>query len=383
MSNFLYRCFDCAKEYTRDEVKYLCPNCSNEFKKHEALRGVLEAVLDYEYIQKHFERTKPDWQLFSIIESQYYPPYPVGNTPFFLAPGITDHEYKNIWVKHDGLNPSCSLKDRASFLVVAEAIRIHEKKIVVASTGNAASALAAVAASAGLTAKIFVPKSVPPAKLMQMVQHGAEIELVDGTYDDAFQMSLQYTQKNDGLNRNTAYNPLTIEGKKTVGLEIFAQNGYKVPDAILIPVGDGVIISGVYKAFLDLMLAKITDKMPRLICVQAEKSNAIHNYITEGVFQSAKNPETIADSISVGTPCNAHMAKHVVEQTKGFSLLINDEEMLTAQTTLASKAGVFAEPAAASTFAGLNSIRNQKLLPHDAQIVLLITGHGLKSATSR
>lgn len=381
MTNFYYRCFDCGKTYARDEVRYLCLNCGEKLQPGEPLRGVLEAVFDYTYIQLHFnvKDKNPDWQLFSAVEREYYPPYPVGNTPFFPAVRLAEAwNYSDLWIKYDGLNPSGSLKDRASFLVVAEANRLGEEKIVGASTGNAASALAAVAAAAGKEAIIFVPESAPIAKLVQIVQYGAKIMPVQGTYDDACRLSLQYTQQHGGLNRNTAYHPLTIEGKKTVGLEIFAQNGYKVPDAILVPVGDGVIIRGVYKAFYDLFMAKITTKMPRLICIQAESSDAIHNYITRGIYQNAKNPQTIADSISVTTPSNAHMAKHAVETTKGFSLVVKDEEILAAQTFLASKTGIFAEPAAAATVAGLKTIRKQNLLSQDAQIVLLITGHGLK-----
>lgn len=382
MVDFFYSCFDCARQYRRDAVRYLCPNCASQCKEGQPLRGVLEVFFDYEAIRSSFVQDAPNWDLFSAVEAQYYPAYPCGNTPFFAAPRLVNDEYNNLWIKHDGLNPSCSLKDRASFLVVAEATRLGEDKIVVASTGNAASALAAVAAAAGKKAKIFVPKSAPIAKLVQMVQHGAEIELVDGTYDEAFQLSLADTQKNGGLNRNTAYNPLTIEGKKTVGLEIFAQNGCKVPDAILIPVGDGVIISAVYKAFTDLMRAKMTSTMPRLICIQSEKSDAIHNYIQTGIFRAAKKPKTIADSISVSVPSNAHMAKHAVEKTNGFSLLVSDDEILAAQALLARQTGIFAEPAAASTLAGLNIIRKQKMLPFHSQIVLLITGHGLKDTKS-
>lgn len=383
MTDFVYCCFDCGKKYQRDQVRYLCLNCGEKLESGKPLPGVLQVIFDYEYIRKNFSLSCPQWQLFSAVEAQYYPNYPAGNTPFFLAPQLMeDGSNQNIWIKHDGLNPSGSLKDRASFLVVAEAIRLGEEKIVIASTGNAASALAAVAASAGKKTKIFVPKTAPAAKICQIMMHGAEIELVEGSYDDAFQLSLAYTRKYGHLNRNTAYNPLTIEGKKTVGLEIFAQNNYKVPDAIIVPVGDGVIISGVYKAFFDLMCAGITYEMPHLIGVQAENSNAIHNYVSQGAFSCATNPQTIADSISVAAPSNAHMAKYVIEKTQGLSLLVSDEEIIAAQSLLARRTGIFAEPAAASTLAALKTIFRGQLLPDIEQIVLLITGHGLKDVRS-
>lgn len=379
MSDFYYRCFDCGKKYTRDEVRYLCPSCEKRFVFGQPLCGVLEAVFDYDYIKSNFQQDKPDWNLFSAVESQYYPAYPVGNTPFFKVNRLAaEFGYSNLWLKNDGLNPSGSLKDRASFLVVAEATRIGEEIIVAASTGNAASALAAVAAAAGKKAIIFVPQSAPIAKLVQIVQYGAEIKLVNGTYDDAFRLSLQYTKELGGLNRNTAYHPLTIEGKKTVGLEIFAQNGFKAPDAILVAVGDGVIISGVYKAFYDLKAAGLIKKIPQLICVQAEKSDAIYSYINSGIYRNAKNPATVADSISVSAPSNAHMAKRAVIDSEGFPLLVSDDEILEAQILLASKTGIFAEPAASAVVAGLKKISQKNMLPKNAQIVLLITGHGLK-----
>jgi len=383
MPNFHYRCTECGKTYERDAVRYLCPTCGEKFIAGAPLTGVLEAVFDYEFIKKYFDKTVPNWELFSAVEKQYYPPYPVGNTPFTKTDRLAQLlDLQNVWVKFDGLNPSGSLKDRASFLVVAEATRLGEEKIVAASTGNAASALAAVSAAAGKKTLIFVPQKAPIAKLVQIIQYGAEISVVKGTYDEAFKLSLEYTQQHGGLNRNTAYHPLTIEGKKTVGLEIFAQNNFQAPDVILVPVGDGVIISGVYKAFSDLKQAGLIEKLPKLVCVQAETSNAIHGYITTGVYANAQNPTTIADSISVSAPSNAYMAKRSVEESQGFSILVSDDEILDGQTLLASTTGVFAEPAAAATVAALKKISQQNLLPKDIQIVLLITGHGLKDVNA-
>ena len=180
------------------------------------------------------------------------------------------------------------------------------------------------------------------------------------------------------LNRNTAYHPLTIEGKKTVGLEIFQQNDWKAPDAIFVPVGDGVILGGVYKAFYDLKAAGLITKMPRLVCVQAETSAAIHHYIQTGKYQNAERPVTVADSISVSIPSNAHMARNAVLATDGFSVTVSDDEIIQAQQVLARKAGVFGEPAAAASVAGLKKARDKGLLDPKAQVVVLGTGHGLK-----
>src|ERR1039458_5035480 len=313
MTPFLYQCTTCSKTYQRDEVRYLCPDCAKEYRPGIPLVGVLSAQFDYAAIRKHFKKLTPDWDLFSAVEDKHYPPYPVGHTPFFPVAALGKaFGFENVWLKNDGLNPSASLKDRASFLVVAEANRLNEPSIVTASTGNAASALAAVCAAAGKQAIIFVPESAPKAKLVQMVLFGARVIPVRGSYDDAFRLSLEYTARKGGLNRNTAYHPLTIEGKKTVGLEIYEQNRFKAPDVILVPVGDGVIISAVFKAFCDLKAAGLITKLPRLVCVQAERSAAIHHYIRSGKYQNAKRPDTIADSISVSIPSNAHLDRKSV-----------------------------------------------------------------------
>jgi threonine synthase len=374
-----YKCLQCGKIYSRDEVKYLCPVCSVDYKPGEPLKGVLLALFDYEYIAKKFSYDAPDWNLFSAVEEKYFPEYKCGDTPFVKVSRLGKQTgFRNLWIKNDSLNPSGSLKDRASFLVAAEANRIGETKIVCASTGNAASSLAAVCAADGKKAVIFVPSSAPKAKLVQIKLYGAGITEVDGTYDDAFRLSIEYTYKNGGLNRNTAYHPLTIEGKKTAGLEIFAQNGFKVPDAIIIPVGDGVILSGVYKAFYDLLNAGLINKLPKLICVQAASSNAVHNFIKTGVYKDAVNPCTIADSISVKAPSNAYMTKKAVEESNGFSIEVTDSEIMNAQRTLAETTGIFAEPSSSAAAAALKKINDNNLLDADEQIVLLITGHGLK-----
>ena len=379
MIPFLYRCTTCGKTYQRDEVRYLCPACAENYRPGTPLLGVLTVEFDYSTIKRRFRKQNPDWTIFCAVEPKHHPPYPHGQTPFFPVAGLGRAlGFDNLWLKNDGLNPSASLKDRASFLVVAEANRLKEPRIITASTGNAASALAAACAAAGKQAIIFAPANAPKAKFVQMLLCGARVLPVRGTYDDAFRLSLEYTASQGGLNRNTAYHPLTIEGKKTVGLEIWQQNRFKVPDVIVVPVGDGVIISGVFKAFYDLKTAGLIARLPRLVCVQAERSAAIHHYIRTGKCRNAPRPATVADSISVSVPSNAHLARKAVLESRGFSITVSDKEILRGQRTLAGTTGVFAEPAAAATVAALRKLRNSDLLDRREQIVLLITGHGLK-----
>jgi len=379
MAAFHYRCSACGKRYERDQVRYLCPDCGRSYRPGMPLRGVLTAEFDYASIGRRFRKASPDWSLFCAVERVFFPPYGMCATPFFRSPALGGaFGLEDVWVKNDALNPSGSLKDRASLLVAAEANRLDEDTIVTASTGNAASSLAAVCAAAGRRAVIFVPRSAPKAKLAQMILHGALVVPVRGTYDDAFRLSLEYTARHGGLNRNTAYHPLTIEGKKTVGLEIWQQNGWRVPFAIIVPTGDGAILGGVFKAFSDLRKAGLITRLPRLVCVQAEKSCAIHRYIATGRYRDAANPATIADSISVSVPSNAHLARAAVLASRGSSLTVSDREILAGQRTLAETSGVFAEPAAAAAAAALGKLRGTGLLKPRDQVVVLVTGHGLK-----
>lgn len=378
-----YRCIECGKEFNPNELHYLCDECGRDYVPGIPLKGVLEAVFDYEEIGRRWKQ-KPDPLLFSAVNPKFYPPLPVGNTPFFRVrvPGLKSGETVSsdypIGIKFDGLNPSGSYKDRASQLVVADALQKEITEIVTASTGNAACSLACLGASAGLKVVIFAPQNAPPAKLIQIQVHNAELHKVDGSYDDAFIAALEYTKKHNCMCRNTGYHPLTIDGKKSAGIEIYIQNGYKVPDWIVIPVGDGVILTGIYKAFLDLQRAGITQNLPHLLCVQAESSDAITSYWETGNYHDAENPVTIADSIKVKTPALAHWSVKALIATDGKGIRVSDAEIQEAQLELAKYTGVFAEPSSSATWAGLKKAVTKRWVNADSDIVLLITGHGLK-----
>lgn len=376
LSDFHYVCSECGKILPGGGVHYLCPVCSVGSETVVPLRGVLEVHYDYSAIANQIDHRDPDFQLFSPVESRYYPIFPVGHTPLIRAENLeAEINLSNIFLKNEGQNPTGSLKDRASFLVVAQASLLGEEQIVTASTGNAASALAAVCAAASKRAIIYVPASAPKAKLTQSLLYGADVRIVAGTYDDAFSLSLEHTRTLGGLNRNTAYHPFTIEGKKTVSFEIFTQLG-KAPDYVFVPMGDGVIISAVYKGFRDLQQVGLVGTIPRLIGVQGGTSHAIFKFLQTGCYRHATEPKTIADSISVARPSNAHMAKNAIEKSGGFSLLVSDQEILSAQKILARTTGIFAEPAAAASIAGLARCAG-KIDPM-AVCVAIITGNGLK-----
>ena len=346
----------------------LCRVCSEKQIAGQPLMGILEVELNGILNSKNALDFLP-------VENHFFPSIPVGNTPMW-CPKILSEKLglKKLYLKDDGLNPTGSLKDRASYLVAAFAIKYNIKEVVVASTGNAGSSMAGVAAASGLKVKLFLPKNAPPAKMIQSIQYGADVVLAERNYDQAFALSLEYTRINGGLSRNTGYNPMTIEGKKTVSFEIFQQLN-KIPDHIFVSVGDGVIISGIYKGFRDLLKLGNIDRIPIIHAVQAFGSAAISSAMNSGKFDiiSAK---TIADSISVDVPSNGYLAKKNLENFGGQCILVTDEEILFAQKELSSSCGLFSEPASAAAYAGL--IKQKKFIDPSETCVVLLTGNGLK-----
>ncbi|RLD49973.1 MAG: threonine synthase [Bacteroidetes bacterium] len=249
--------------------------------------------------------------------------------------------------------------------------------IVAASTGNAGSSLAGICASQGQKAIIMVPEAAPIAKLTQIVMYGATIIPIKGTYDDAFDLSIKATEEFGWYNRNTAFNPLTIEGKKTVSFEIFEQMGQLLPDRIFVPVGDGVIISGVYKGFEDLLKLNIINKIPMIVAVQAEGSDNLTRNINENNFE-IKGSQTLADSIAVDIPRNFYMAQDYLKKYNGEWITVSDKEILNASEMLSENSGLFAEPAAAATFAGMLKYKEENKLEANSSNIVLLTGSGLK-----
>jgi len=374
MTNFYYTCSECGRKYNITPDMMVCPECSKTQEPDKPLRGILEVVLNGK-IDKKLSLTG-----FLPVDNQYFPKIPVGNTPLW-KPTILNKElgFPNLFIKDDTRNLTGSLKDRASYLVAAFAKREGIREIVVASTGNAASSMAGVGAAAGLNITIFLPETAPKAKLVQSLQYGANVVLVAGNYDRAFDLSLEFSRQSKSiLSRNTAYNPLTIEGKKTVSLEIY-QTLKRSPDFVFVPTGDGVILGGVYKGFRDLQKLGFIETIPTIIAVQAEGSDAICKAFQRGEFTEL-DAHTVADSISVGIPRNGYYALKQLKQYNGKCVTVSDDEIIDAQKELSSKAGLFTEPAAAASYAGFLKMRQK--IHKDATVVLLATGNGLKDIDS-
>ncbi len=377
---FHYHCTTCDREYDNSQIRYLCPACESSNTPDLPPKGVLKTIYDYSNIKPDFEYLKKTrfTDLLPLQNIESLPNLKIGETPLYQVKNFDRHDLPfQLFLKDDSQNPTFSFKDRASALVSAYAKEQDIETIITASTGNAGSSLAGICAAQGQKAIILLPEDAPPAKLTQSLMYGAKVIRVKGTYDDAFNLSIAATKEFGIYNRNTAFNPLTIEGKKTVAFELYDQLNRKLPDRIFVPVGDGVIISGVYKGFEDLLELGIIRTMPGVVAVQAKGSdNLVRNIGKQGF--TIKSSHTIADSISVDVPRNYNMASQFIEKYNGELISVTDEEILNASKTLAANTGLFAEPAAAAAFAGfLNYFKENKLKENSANVVLL-TGSGLK-----
>lgn len=378
-----YRCINCGKEYSAKEVQYLCTDCEKTNSNNLPPKGVLKTLYDYNSLKGSgitFDsfKQKRYLDLLPIELASSFPNLRVGDTPLYKVEELKGEKlHFELFLKDDSQNPTFSFKDRASAVVSAYAKENGIDTIVAASTGNAGSSLAGICAAQRQKAIIMVPEKAPAAKLTQIVMYGARIIPIKGTYDDAFDLSILATKEFGWYNRNTAFNPFTIEGKKTVSFEIFEQMHFSIPHRIFVPVGDGVIISGVYKGFEDLLNLGLIEQMPTIVAVQSAGSQNIVSNLDTAEFV-VKPSNTIADSISVDIPRNFYMAKDFILKYNGESLIVSDEEIVKASGILARNTGIFAEPAAAAAFAGMLKYKDEEKLAKGSRNVVLLTGSGLK-----
>ncbi len=373
-------CLVCGAVYKPADIEYVCP-------RHGPV-GTLDVRYDYDLVAARFASAPavPSmWRYRAFVPvhpDAEVPPLRIGGTPLYATPDLAAQAGVNeLWVKDEGLQPTASLKDRASAVAVMKAAERNAATVTTASTGNAAAALSGVCAAARMRNVIFVPSSAPEAKIAQLLAFGSEVMLIDGTYDQAFDLCVAAADRWGWYNRNTGFNPYMTEGKKTVMLEIWEQLGRRLPDVVVVSVGDGCIIGGVNKALRDLRAIGAIDHVPRLLGVQAEGSSYLVQAWEAGVDVLTKPPapaDTVADSISAGLPRDRIKALAAVVETGGAFVAVSDKHILGAIPVMAAEAGIFAEPAAAAAFAGLQEAVRRGLVNAGERVVVLSTGSGLK-----
>lgn len=385
-----FRCISCGRDYHPDKVLYVCPDCGPR-------RGNLEVRYDLAAVRDRWthkslanDPTPSIWRYLPMlpVSQRFIQPLQVGWTPLYGFKRIArDYGVGQLYIKDDGKNPTASYKDRASAVVVLKAQEMGIDTITCASTGNAASSMAGYAAATPLNSVIFVPASAPEAKITQLLIYGAQVFAVQGSYDAAFDLCTKAAEAFGWYNRSAGMNPYLVEGKKTGAWEIAEQLNWEVPDVVLVAVGDGSVISGVVKGFFEMQKLGFTERIPKVIGVQAAGAAplaaAFANSTADRVLlEDLKDAHTVADSIAVGFARDGVKAIRYLKKADGDFVVVSDAEILDAIKTMARRTGVFAEPAGAAAFAGFVKLCEQGKLGANDRVAVIVSGNGLKDVAA-
>ena len=377
-----YRCTICGREFPFEPERMTCPHCGE--------KGILDILYDYDEIARDLTRESlaacrdnSMWRYRALMPvadtvdvSRFLR---IGWTPLYESLSLgRELGVKALYIKDDGLNPTASLKDRASGVAVAKAIELGYDTIACSSTGNAASSCAGSAARMGLKAVIFVPERAPEGKVAQLMIFGARVVSVHGDYKATFDLSKAAIEKYGWYNRNAGINPVMTEGKKTVALEIAEQLGWNVTDWVACSVGDGCTIGGVYNGFYDLYRLGLIERIPKILGVQSTGCCPFVDAARENRPLRPTAENTLADSIAVGVPRNPVKALRAVRESGGAWIAVSDERILDAMRALGRTEGVFGEPAGVTATAGVIQAVADGLIRSDETVTAISTGSGLK-----
>jgi len=376
-----YRCTICGREYPFGPELMTCPACGE--------KGILDIVYDYPEIKTVLskETLKKDtnnsmWRyraLMPIVGDGLADFLRIGWTPLYRSLRLgAEIGIEELFIKDDGLNPTGSLKDRASGVAVAKAIELGYDTVSCSSTGNAASSLAGNAARMGLKTVIFVPERAPVGKVAQLLIFGANVVSVRGDYRQTFELSKAAIEKWGFYNRNAGINPILTEGKKTVALEIAEQLNWNPTDWVAVSVGDGCTIGGVYNGFYDLLQLGMIERIPKILGVQSTGCCPFVDADARGGELVPTPENTLADSIAVGVPRNPKKAQRAVRDSGGRWIAVSDDEILSAMRLLGRTEGVFGEPAGVTATAGAKKAAEQGMIRPGESVTVISTGSGLK-----
>ena len=366
-------CSRCGERTSAEQPRTVCPKCA----------GTLYVRYDLEAIRKAVSRESLAtssrhgmWRYAALLPEAE--PVTLGEG---FTPMLRSRMRANVYVKDDGINPTGSFKARGMSAAVTMARAYGLKKLAVPSAGNAASALAAYAAAAGLEAHIFMPKDVPQANLVECQAYGARVTLVDGLISDCARMVGERREKEGWFDISTLKEPFRIEGKKTMGYEIAEQLGWQAPDAIIYPTGGGVGLIGMWKAFQEMeVLGWVGSKKPKMIAVQASGCAPIPKAWDEGKTASEMwtGASTLAAGLRVPKAYGDYIILDILKKSGGTAVAVSDDEIMEALAEWAREEGVFAAPEGAAALACYKKLRASGFLKAQDTVVLYNTGSGLK-----
>jgi threonine synthase len=373
----------------------ICSRCRNHFQPHQPLNlcncgGPLLVSYDLGAVRSRWNKSDLKASVNSMW--RYSPVLPCepdeaitlqeGWTPLVRAAGLQKWlDAGNLWVKDEGRNPTGSFKARGLSCAVSMAKKLSVPKLAIPSAGNAASALAAYAAAAGLEAYIFMPRDVPQSNFIECKAFGANVTLVDGLISDCARLVAEGKQREGWFDVTTLKEPYRVEGKKTMGYEVTEQLGWTVPDAILYPCGGGVGLIGMWKAFAELEeLGWIGSKRPKMVAVQATGCQPITQAFDQNAPESEVWPDahTVASGLRVPKPLGDFLVLKAVRESGGTVLSVSDEEMIDGGLQLAEREGIFAAPEGGACVAAAGRLLKTGFLSPEEQIVIYNTGSGLK-----
>ncbi len=376
-------CVRCGTKFRGAEDRYACAKCG----------GGLQVVLDLSRVR--YSDLKRSWRDRPLGVWRYRELLPVsGDGEVSLHEGGTAllridlspvaAAKATVFVKNEGQNPTGSFKDRGMTVGVTRARSLSRRRVICASTGNTAASLAAYAARAHLEGIVLVPSGgIARGKLAQAVFQGARVVAIRGSFDDAMSVVVEAANRLDAYVLNSI-NPFRIEGQKTAAFEVFEQLGDRVPEWLVCPVGNGGNLAAYWKGFLELRAIRATDRLPRLVAVQAAGASPIVDAFLErkDSIVPVAQPDTVASAIRIGNPANWSKTLRAIRESDGLAVKIPDAAILEAQSALARREGIFVEPAAAASLAGAVRLSEEGVFGANDRVVCVCTGHGLKDPES-
>ena len=377
MAEVVYlECTRCGAQLSAEAPRNVCPKDG----------GILFARYDFEKVKKNFNseglrgREASLWRYCDVLPD--VKPVTLGEG---FTPLVASREFANVWIKDEGLNPTGSFKARGITVAISVAKALGLKKLAMPSAGNAGSALAAYAGAAGIEAHIFMPRDVPLANRVECEIYGAKLTLVDGLISDCARIVNARKDQEGWFDLSTLKEPYRVEGKKTMGYELFEQLGGKLPDRIIFPCGGGVGVIGIWKAFDEMeQLGWISSERPRMIAVQAEGCSPLVKAWEEGKssVEPWQDASTVAAGLRVPRPYGDYLVLDILKQSRGTAVAVSDQEIRDAVRHWGSREGIFAAPEGAASLAAYRKLRESSgrkaFLSASDRVVLFNTGTGLK-----
>jgi len=374
-------CIKCGGKFDIGSRFYTCPNCG----------GLLEVELDLNVLKKRLKTRSLGseqprvWKyrdFIPVVDDSKIVSLGEGGTPLIRCDRLgKEVGIRELYVKFEGANPTGSFKDRGMTVGVTKALEFKVRTVACASTGNTSASLAAYAAKAGLRCVVILPKGkVALGKLVQALIHGAQVTAINGNFDEALAIVRKLCEARSDIYLLNSLNPFRLQGQKSIGFEIADQLGWKVPDSVVVPMGNCANIWAIYKGFFEFDAVGVTEGMPKMVGIQAQGARPIVEAIKRGrdTFEPVDKPETIATAIRIGNPVNGPKAIRAIKNSKGTAESVTDGEIIKAQKLLARLEGIGVEPASASTIAGLMKLVRHKEIEKDDCVVCVATGHLLK-----